>query len=139
MPGSSQVLFPIAIRMVGRAHNPPPLFINVAVPHGQTSSHARNRVIRQVLVSLGGIPEPSSYSSHCFRIGSSTEAAARGASIPDIKAMGRWNSDAVLVYLRAPATRAAALRAQISLRDDAPYLSQNASGPPPQTTLHTSG
>lgn len=40
------------------------------------------------------------YSSHSFRIGAATSAAARGISEAQIKRMGRWASDAFRAYVR---------------------------------------
>ena len=42
------------------------------------------------------------YSSHSFRIGAATTAAAAGLPPWLIKALGRWHSDAYLAYIRCP-------------------------------------
>ena len=42
---------------------------------------------------------------HSFRIGAATHAAASGMTILQIKAMGRWNSDAFARYIRLSAFR----------------------------------
>ncbi len=39
---------------------------------------------------------------HSFRIGAASWAASNGASNDDTKRMGRWVSDAFLVYIRVP-------------------------------------
>ena len=39
-------------------------------------------------------------SSHSFRIGAASTAAQSSVSIDDIRAMGRWRSNAVLRYIR---------------------------------------
>ena len=85
-----------------------------SIVHGNVSSTILNATIRRIIL-LTGAQHPEAYSSHSFRIGSATEAAARGVAIPDIQAMGRWRSDAVLAYLRPRAIQAGAARAQLSL------------------------
>ena len=59
-----------------------------------------NTLIRE-LVSHTGRP-PQRYSSHSFRIGAASTAAAAG--IPDwrIQALGRWSSDCYRRYIRLP-------------------------------------
>ena len=59
-----------------------------------------NTLIRE-LVSRTGRP-PQQYSSHSFRIGAASTAAAAG--IPDwrIQALGRWSSDCYRRYIRLP-------------------------------------
>ncbi len=44
--------------------------------------------------------DPSRYSSHSFRIGSATAAAAAGFSDTQIQRLGRWRSDAFRRYIR---------------------------------------
>ena len=73
-----------------------------------------NSTLRRIL-SVLGTTDPHQFSSHSFRIGSATEAATRGAAIPDIMAMGRWRSSAVMDYLRTRATLASAARARTTL------------------------
>ena len=60
-----------------------------------------NHLIR-VLASHCGVVNPQRYSSHSFRIGAASAAAAAG--IPDwrIQALGRWSSDCYKRYIRLP-------------------------------------
>ena len=41
-------------------------------------------------------------SGHSFRIGAATAAAAAGVPVHTIKILGRWTSDAYLLYVRTP-------------------------------------
>ncbi|XP_075067878.1 uncharacterized protein LOC142158118 [Mixophyes fleayi] len=43
---------------------------------------------------------PVEYGTHSFRIGAATAAAARGASVNEIQALGRWKSQAYKKYIR---------------------------------------
>ena len=55
----------------------------------------------RVLLSMSGIPVHQ-YTSHSFRIGAATSAAAAG--IPEwlIQTLGRWTSQCYQVYIRTP-------------------------------------
>jgi hypothetical protein len=55
--------------------------------------------LRAILSNVG---IRGTYSSHSFRIGAATTAASAG--IPDhlIKTLGRWSSNAYLLYIRNP-------------------------------------
>ena len=44
----------------------------------------------------------SGYKSHSFRIGAASWAASKGMSDTQIRAFGRWKSNAFLRYIRAP-------------------------------------
>lgn len=44
--------------------------------------------------------DPSSYSTHGFRLGGTTEAAKKGASDMQLRLLGRWRSNAFLAYVR---------------------------------------
>ena len=59
-----------------------------------------NTIIRALMVRQG-VPY-ASYSSHSFRIGAASSAAAAG--IPDwrIQSLGRWSSDCYRQYIRLP-------------------------------------
>ena len=55
----------------------------------------------QVLSSLSGV-HPASYSSHSFRIGATSTAAAAGLPDWKIQALGRWASECYRRYIRLP-------------------------------------
>ena len=59
-----------------------------------------NAIIKR-LISLAGL-DPASYSSHSIRAGAATQAAAAGLEPDAIKRLGRWRSQAYMVYLRPP-------------------------------------
>lgn len=44
--------------------------------------------------------DPSRYKGHSFRIGAASHAAEKGMSDAQIRALGRWNSNAFLKYIR---------------------------------------
>ena len=50
--------------------------------------------------------DTSRYKSHSFRIGGPCHAADRGYSDEQIRALGRWKSDAFKVYLRTEVLQA---------------------------------
>lgn len=63
---------------------------------------------RQILTSIinqllqATVHKDAHFSSHCFRIGAATSAAA--SNLPDwlIKVLGRWSSDSYQTYIRTP-------------------------------------
>ena len=59
-----------------------------------------NQLVKEMSRHVGLGPER--YSTHSFRIGAATTAAA--AQIPDwkIRMLGRWLSDSYLLYIRTP-------------------------------------
>ena len=59
-----------------------------------------NAIIKR-LIRLAGL-NPASYSTHSIRAGAATQAASAGLSPDDIKRLGRWRSQAYMVYLRPP-------------------------------------
>lgn len=60
-----------------------------------------NALLKATLARMG-VPDASTYSAHCLRIGAATSAALQGASADEIKALGRWCSTAYRGYIRAP-------------------------------------
>lgn len=81
-----------------RGGDPGPLFI---FSTGQTLS--RHRLSTRLQAILSGAQLPGKFNTHSFRIGAATVAARNG--VPDhlIKALGRWTSNAYLLYTRTPA------------------------------------
>ena len=75
-----------------------------------------NSIIKS-LVQLAGL-DPTHYSSHSVRAGAATQAAEAGLDPDSIKRLGRWRSDAYMVYLRPPPESYAAF---------APALTSNSS------------
>ena len=61
--------------------------------------------MRKALSALG--LQQDQYAGHSFRIGAATAAAQAGLEDSTIKALGRWNSSAFLLYIRTPRERLA--------------------------------
>ncbi len=57
------------------------------------------RTVIKSRVSLIGL-DPEKYTGHSFRPGGATDLFAMGVSYPVVKLMGRWKSDAAILYLR---------------------------------------
>ena len=53
--------------------------------------------------------EGGHYTAYSLRIGGATDRKAVGASIQDVKASGRWDSDVADIYARSSVPREAAL------------------------------
>ena len=68
--------------------------------------------LREALEALG--LQSKHYAGHCFRIGAATTAAERGLEDSLIKALGRWESMAYLLYVRTPRERLASLSGLLS-------------------------
>ena len=64
--------------------------------------HRLNHLI-QDLAAQSGV-EPGRYSSHSFRIGAASAAAAAGVPERKIQALGRWSSDCYKRYVRLPSS-----------------------------------
>ena len=63
------------------------------------SVHQFNVALQQCLSYCG--LDSSRYKTHSFRIGGACHAAEKGYSDAQIRALGRWKSDAFKVYLRS--------------------------------------
>ena len=77
--------------------NDRPLFClasGTPLTHGCLTTKVRN------LLVAAGVPNARNYGGHSFRIGAATSAAACGISEWQIRALGRWQSDCVLRYIR---------------------------------------
>ncbi len=73
-----------------------PLFIHL---QGEPLTAAQfSSVLKKGIQTIG--LDPENFSSHSFRIGAATAAAANGTPLHDIKNMGRWRSQSVLSYIR---------------------------------------
>lgn len=68
--------------------------------------------VRRALTMLG--IDQKLYSGHSFRIGAATTAAAAGVPAHLIKTMGRWSSEAYLLYIREPRDSLAAVSGKIA-------------------------
>ena len=79
-----------------RPAGPGPLFVS---SYGTLVSRATFVAGVCAALSSGGV-NAEGYTGHSFRIGAATAAAWAGVPTHLIKAMGRWSSDAFMVYLR---------------------------------------
>ena len=61
-----------------------------------------NEVLRSVLTRMA-IPDVELYSSKSFRVGAASDAYALNIPVTDIQALGRWQSDAFMYYIRSGA------------------------------------
>ena len=93
-----------------RPSGPGPLFVS-----SEGSTVARATFVAAVRVALlaAGISSEG-YAGHSFRIGAATSAARAGVPAHLIKAMGRWSSDAFMVYLRLPPETLASIARRLS-------------------------
>ena len=76
---------------------------------------SRDLLVRRVRCALNaaGIDQ-SRYSGHSFRIGAATSAAAAGVPAHIIKMLGRWSSEAYLLYVRTPRESLASISALLA-------------------------
>ena len=70
--------------------------LNPTVP---ATANAYRRLIKRMVSSIG--LDPSKYSGHSLRSGGVTDLFAAGTPYYVIKKMGRWKSDAALLYFRS--------------------------------------
>ena len=80
-----------------RGDRPDPLFCNA--DFSSVSFHQFNTELQRCLIYCG--LDIRRFKSHSFRIGGACHAADKGFSDAQIRALGRWKSDAFKVYLRS--------------------------------------
>ena len=81
-----------------------------------------NTIIKR-LVQLAGL-DPSLYSTHSVRAGAATQAARSGLQPDSIKRLGRWRSQAYMVYLRPPPESFAALAPALTSSSSSSHLAR---------------
>lgn len=82
----------------GRGARPGPLFLN---PDNTPVSRKCFAELLSLSLKAYGL-DSTRYKGHSFRIGAASFAAERGISNEQIRAMGRWKSNAFLKYIRIP-------------------------------------
>ena len=70
-----------------------------------------NRLVRELAAHSGA---PTNYSSHSFRIGAASAAAAAGIPEWQIQALGRWSTDCYKRYIRLPSSTTDTVAAAIA-------------------------
>ena len=87
----------------------------MASPDPQGWPLSRDLLVRRVRCALNaaGIDQ-SRYSGHSFWIGAATSAAAAGVPAHIIKMLGRWSSEAYLLYMRTPRESLASISALLA-------------------------
>lgn len=85
-----------------RGYSQGPLFATAAGDGISTNNF--NIELRRALIFCD--LDCSRYKSHSFRIGAACHAAEKGYSDAQIRALGRWNSDAFKTYIRLPTLKA---------------------------------
>ena len=92
-----------------RGDGPGPLFI---FRDGRPLSRTILTSWLRRILSAAGIE--GNFSSHSFRIGAATVAARNGIPDHQIQALGRWTSNAYLLYIRTPAESLSKLSKQLT-------------------------
>ena len=69
--------------------------------------------VKAALIAVG-VADYECYTGHSFRVGAATAAAQAGIPDSTIKALGRWNSGAFLVYVRWDRKTLAAVTHQLA-------------------------
>ena len=85
-----------------RGNEPGPFFIRYGQP---LTSYFVNNELKKSLQSCG--INPTNFSSHSFRIGAASTWAENGLSESQLKARGRWSSDALKHYIRGSVNHSA--------------------------------
>ena len=81
--------------------------LRMAAPNPALFLYADTRALTTSLFAselknlLRGVPQSNRYSSHSFRIGATSAAAANGASSGEIQRAGRWKSNCFETYVRS--------------------------------------
>ena len=91
--------------MVSRGGEGGPFFL---FTDGTPLTKARFTDKVRTLLQDAGLPY-NHFAGHSFCIGAATAAAAAGLEDSTIRALGRWNSDAFLSYIRTPREQLASL------------------------------
>ena len=78
----------------------------------------RSRLVMEVRKALqeAGL-QPETYAGHSFRIGAATTAAACGVPADVIKTLGRWKSQAYLLYVRLPSSQLSDISKKLAAMD----------------------
>ena len=98
LPRTDRLLCPVSSLsyfLHHRGNLPGPLFV-FSDGTALSRRHVTDR-LRSILAAAG---VDGNFSSHSFRIGAATSASAAGLSDSLIRTLGRWSSDAYLVYVR---------------------------------------
>jgi hypothetical protein len=90
---------PEAAAALGVPMSTVPLFSN-AFAGGGVSDKDLSQLLK-IAAFEADLPDPGSYSSHCFRVGGATFLAETGATAIEIMSIGRWDSDYYRKYNRA--------------------------------------
>ena len=70
----------------------------------------KEHFVKEVKAALSAVQiSHQGYTGHSFRIGAATAAASAGVPAHVIKMLGRWNSDAYMLYIRTPRETLAAI------------------------------
>ena len=84
--------------------------------HQSGTPFTRDHFVRGVKTALSAVHiAHEHYSGHSFRISAATAAAAVGVPAHIIKMLGRWSSEAYLLYVRTPGETLAAISQQLAL------------------------
>lgn len=101
----------VTVYMVRRGNNRGPFF---QFANGTPLTKAKfTDQIRAILQEVG-LPY-NHFAGHSFRIGAATAAACAGLEDSTIRALGKWNSNAFLLYIRTPREQLAPLSKQLIL------------------------
>ncbi|CDU22585.1 uncharacterized protein SPSC_01215 [Sporisorium scitamineum] len=103
VPLSTCAVLALAVVCQGRSSSAPLLVLEGGQPFSRS---AFTSVLRRCLQHCG--IQPSAYSSHSFRRGAATWAAANGADDETIRVLGRWRSDCFRRYIDKSAVKRAA-------------------------------